>query len=213
MKKIKWLKRLIVLAVIVGLGAGATTAYAVPQYPDDWCTGVFGGEWHGDSYEGTCIIYNPACEFIPSATGMYDVLHMWFDGETWFTPIGLCVPYPAGGHGPNIDLVKGDEEGGTASAKDWSVDYPTGACDETPCRLNVGHIPTGAGKVGLPGMVGSAYFKTDSSDPYKICYSGADANMLYQFVSGAWVPVPTTWYGDMICTTATGPGAFAAVFE
>jgi hypothetical protein len=70
-----------------------------------------------------------------------------------------------------------------------------------------------ASKASLPGMVSSVYYKTDSPDPYLVCYDGGDANALYQFVSGEWVPAPTTWYGDSICTTAVGPGAFAAVME
>ena len=154
-------------------------------------------------------MYEAACETFPDATGLYIAIH--FD-DYLLTFLEICVPLPSGS-GPNIDKVMGDEEGGTSSAKDWHVDYPAGACDVTPCRLNIGHTTNAADKAGLPGMVSSAYYKTDSPDPYLICYDGGDANALYQFISGEWVPVPTTFYGESICTTAVGPGAFAAVSE
>jgi hypothetical protein len=211
MNKIKGLKLLVILAVIVGLLAGAATAKAAPPTSsEEYCLGVLSGDWIG----GLCYVYNPeGCEGVEGATGYYDVISIYYFPPLVFIviPVVFCVPFPSG-QSANKDLIKGEEEGGTSSAKDWHVEYPAGAC-ESPCRLTANGMTNAASKAGLPGMVSSAYYKTDSTDPYLICYDGGDANMLYQFVSGEWVPAPTTWYGDSICTTATGPGAFAAVSE
>jgi hypothetical protein len=210
MKKIKWLKRLVILAVVVGLMLSFTTVQAAgPPTAKDQCV----GSWLGDPNDGLCYFYDEyTCSLVVNATGSYFVWRYWiYNGSLFVQLIYSCGPEPSLGPGPNVGVIK-TGEGGTLSARDWHVDYSTGAC-ESPCRLTANGMTNAASKAGLPGMVGSAYFKTDSTEPYMICYDGGDANMLYQFVSGEWVPAPTTWYGDSICTTAVGPGAFAAAME
>ena len=113
----------------------------------------------------------------------------------------------------NRILVKGEEGDGVISYGGWSIHYPAGLCEER-CYMNVNHLPHTAEKAlkNLDGVAGTAYFATNGEQQYKVCFSG-EANALYRFVSGEWVPIPFIYQGDSICAFVSGDGTFAAVNE
>lgn len=96
-----------------------------------------------------------------------------------------------------------------AGSKPMQVDFSAGVCGG---KIVVGPVlPRNASDNVPAGTQGTLYVRVvDGDGTYSACFT-YDANLggtIYRYLGGAWVSVPVFFANGMICTTASGDGAF-----
>ncbi|TAK13672.1 MAG: hypothetical protein EPO32_04545 [Anaerolineae bacterium] len=121
------------------------------------------------------------------------------------------------GHGNFGNGITSDGSGSAnlGGGKNGLFYYNEGTCAGS-CSVGA-NIPKGAKNSKPSGTQATLYVRMVDSDgnpsngSYSVCFDPGklDAPVIYRFVSGAWVAQPVYNSGGLVCTTASGDGAFA----